>query len=162
MLHQTHHGCLSSENTTFGALWLLEGQGLVVTTIQHGGLILNFHSTNSVYSAGAGTVKQVFEGCGPATGSGYCNGGAGNWISVDHGDHWARYIHLAYVNATLNVGDWVEIGDLIGYAGCSGCTYTGTHLHYDETLPQSLPVSRIYFGKILPAMAPHKSLTQII
>ena len=101
-----------------------------------------------VYSAGSGTVKQVFDGCGAATGSGYCNGGAGNWISVDHGDHWARYIHLASLNENLEVGDWVEIGDLIGYAGCSGCLYSATHLHYDETLPQNLPVSRIYFGKI--------------
>ena len=54
----------------------------------------NHHSTwgidfelpfnHPVYSAGAGTVKQLFGGCGPATGSGYCNGGAGNWITVDH------------------------------------------------------------------------------
>ena len=60
VLHQTHHGCLSSENTTSGALWLLEGQGLVVTTIQHGGLFW-FPFNHPVYSAGAGTVKQVFE-----------------------------------------------------------------------------------------------------
>ena len=101
-----------------------------------------------IYSAGAGTIKQIYDGCGPSTGSGYCNGGAGNWVSVDHGDHWARYIHLAYIGSNLNVGDWVEIGDLIGYAGCSSCIYANTHLHYDETQPQSLPVSRMYFGSI--------------
>ena len=152
---------LADPGVTTDASWMpFIGEYDIWCTLATGGTgsCGNHHSTwgidfelpfnHPVYSAGAGTVKQVFEGCGPATGSGYCNGGAGNWISVDHGDHWARYIHLAYVNATLNVGDWVEIGDLIGYAGCSGCTYTGTHLHYDETLPQSLPVSRIYFGKI--------------
>ena len=101
-----------------------------------------------IYSAGAGTIKQMYDGCGPSAGSGYCNGGAGNWVSVDHGDHWARYIHLAYIQSNLNVGDWVEIGDLIGYAGCSSCFYSNPHLHYDETQPQSLPVSRIHFGSI--------------
>ena len=152
---------LADPGVTTDASWMpFIGEYDIWCTLATGGTgsCGNHHSTwgidfelpfnHPVYSAGAGTVKQVFEGCGPATGSGYCNGGAGNWISVDHGDHWARYIHLAYVNATLNVGDWVEIGDLIGYAGCAGCTYTGTHLHYYETLPQSLPVSRIYFGKI--------------
>ncbi len=101
-----------------------------------------------IYSAGAGMIKQMYDGCSPSTGSGYCNGGAGNWVSVDHGDHWARYIHLAYIESNLNVGDWVEIGDLIGYAGCSSCIYSNPHLHYDETQPQSLPVSRIHFGSI--------------
>ncbi len=118
----------------------------------------NHHSTwgidfelpfnHPAYSAGAGTVKQIYDGCGPSAGSGYCNGGAGNWISIDHGSHWARYIHLAYINSTLEVGDWVEIGDLVGYAGCSGCVYSDSHLHYDETLPQNLPVSRVNFGQI--------------
>ena len=152
---------LADSGVTSDASWMpFKGEYIMWCTLKTGGsgpcgyhhgtwgIDFELPFNHPVYSAGAGTVKQVFDGCPPATGSGYCNGGAGNWISVDHGDHWARYIHLASLNESLEVGDWVEIGDLIGYAGCSGCMYSATHLHYDETLPQNLPVSRIYFGQI--------------
>ena len=46
----------------------------------------------------------------------------------------------------IGVGDWIEAGQLVGYAGLSGTTSTASHLHYDETSPQNLPVNRIFFG----------------
>jgi hypothetical protein len=89
-------------------------------------------------------LKQLYGGCSPFGGS--CNSGAGNWLSIDHGDHWSRYIHLSSFATGIAVGDWIEAGQLVGYAGLSGTTSTASHLHYDETSPQNLPVNRIFFG----------------
>ena len=55
-------------------------------------------------------------------------------------------MHLSSFAAGIAVGDWIEAGQLVGYAGLSGTTTTASHLHYDETSPQSLPVNRIFFG----------------
>ena len=100
-----------------------------------------------IYATGSGHLQQLYGGCSPYGGS--CNSGAGNWLSINHGDHWSRYIHLSSFAAGLNVGDWVEAGQLVGYAGLSGTTSTASHLHYDETSPQNLPVNRIFFGPFL-------------
>ena len=97
-----------------------------------------------IYATGSGHIKQLYGGCSPYGGS--CNSGAGNWLSIDHGDHWSRYIHLSSFAAGIGVGDWIEAGQLVGYAGLSGTTSTASHLHYDETSPQNLPVNRIFFG----------------
>jgi len=100
-----------------------------------------------IYATGSGHLKQLYGGCSPYGGS--CNSGAGNWLSIDHGDHWSRYIHLSSFASGLTVGDWIEAGDLVGYAGISGTNSTASHLHYDETSPQNLPVNRIFFGPFL-------------
>lgn len=102
-----------------------------------------------LYAAGPGTVVQYFDGCRPRGGDGGCNARAGNWISIDHGDHWSRYMHMASIAPGIEVGSVVEGGQLVGYSGASGTNDRGVHLHYDETPAQNLPVQRIFFGPML-------------
>ncbi|MDZ4132421.1 MAG: M23 family metallopeptidase, partial [Dethiobacteria bacterium] len=65
---------------------------------------------------------------GEVTFTGY-RGSYGNIIMIDHGYGFETlYAHLA--GFTVNTGDLVARGDLIGYMGTSGRT-TGTHLHYE-------------------------------
>ena len=109
-----------------------------------------------IYAAGPGTVVQYFDGCRPRGGDGGCNSRAGNWISIDHGDHWSRYIHLASIAPGIEVGTVVRGGELVGYSGASGTSDRGVHLHYDETPAQNLPVRRIFFGPMLACHGDHR------
>lgn len=70
-----------------------------------------------------------------ATASGYIstasygwNGGYGNEVVINHGDHSTRYAHLS--SLTVGTGEYVEQGQIVGYVGMTGRT-TGPHLHYE-------------------------------
>lgn len=55
----------------------------------------------------------------------------GRQVWIDHGGGVVtRYAHLSVV-APLTRGDWVEPGQLIGYAGQSGFPEGGPHLHFE-------------------------------
>lgn len=127
-------------------IWCTLAIGTGPCATHHGTWGVDFDTPVNVpiYATGSGHLKQLYGGCSMHGGS--CNSGAGNWLSIDHGDHWSRYIHLSSFAAGIAVGDWIEAGQLVGYAGLSGTTSTASHLHYDETSPQSLPVNRIFFG----------------
>jgi murein DD-endopeptidase MepM/ murein hydrolase activator NlpD len=57
------------------------------------------------------------------------NGGYGRMVEIDHGDGFTtRYAHLSKV--LVNVGDKVDVGDIVGKVGSSGRS-TGPHLHYE-------------------------------
>ncbi|HHZ08349.1 MAG TPA: M23 family metallopeptidase [Rhizobiales bacterium] len=57
------------------------------------------------------------------------NGGYGRMVEIDHGDGFTtRYAHLSKV--LVNVGDEVDVGDIVGRIGSSGRS-TGPHLHYE-------------------------------
>ncbi|MFN3218216.1 MAG: peptidoglycan DD-metalloendopeptidase family protein [Acidimicrobiales bacterium] len=116
----------------------------------HNGWAIDIDVTfgDPLYATGPGTIVQLFEGC-RARGGDHCNDRIGNGLSIDHGDHWSRYIHLARLAPGLEEGDRIEGGQLVGYSGASGTMDGGVHLHYDETLPQPLPVRRIFFGPML-------------
>jgi len=130
-------------------IWCTLATGTGACSTHHGTWGVDFDTpmNTPIYASGSGHLQQLYGGCSPYGGS--CNSGAGNWLSIDHGDHWSRYIHLSSFAAGLSVGDWIEAGDLVGYAGLSGTTSTAAHLHYDETSPQNLPVNRIFFGPFL-------------
>ena len=127
-------------------VWCTLAIGTGPCATHHGTWGIDFDTPINVpiYATGSGHLKQLYGGCSPFGGS--CNSGAGNWLSIDHGDHWSRYIHLSSFASGIAVGDWIEAGQLVGYAGLSGTTSTASHLHYDETSPQNLPVNRIFFG----------------
>ena len=127
-------------------VWCTLATGTGPCATHHGTWGIDFDTPINVpiYATGSGHLKQLYGGCSMFGGS--CNSGAGNWLSIDHGDHWSRYIHLSSFAAGISVGDWIEAGQLVGYAGLSGTTSTASHLHYDETSPQNLPVNRIFFG----------------
>ncbi len=80
----------------------------------------------NVLAARAGVVKQVKEDS-PDTGLGY---GEHNYVFVEHEDGTlAFYAHLMMDGVAVDVGDEVQAGDFIGYAGNSGLT-GGPHLHF--------------------------------
>lgn len=56
------------------------------------------------------------------------NGGYGLTVRIDHGGGISTdYCHLSEFN--VQVGDWVEAGQIIAYSGNSGVS-TGPHLHF--------------------------------
>ena len=130
-------------------IWCTLAIGTGPCATHHGTWGIDFDTpiNTPIYASGSGHIKQLYGGCSPYGGS--CNSGAGNWLSIDHGDHWSRYMHLSSFATGLSTGDWIEAGQLVGYAGLSGTTSTASHLHYDETSPQNLPVNRIFFGPFL-------------
>lgn len=72
-----------------------------------------------VLASAAGTAYQRYE-----------DGGAGNYIVIDHGDGWTTYyFHLA----AFSVGDgqYVEQGQQIGTTGSTGNS-SGPHIHYEQ------------------------------
>lgn len=76
---------------------------------------------------------------GTVTASGWLSGyeGYGNVVMVDAGRGYSvLYAHLS--EAHVVPGQWVDEGDPIGLAGCTG-SCTGTHLHF-ELREQDVPV----------------------
>ncbi len=59
----------------------------------------------------------------------------GNQITIAHQDGTlSRYLHLRPQGALVELGQWVESGDLIGFSGNVGYT-NGPHLHFDVSRP---------------------------
>ena len=55
--------------------------------------------------------------------------GCGNYVTIDHENGiTSTYCHLSPNTITVVKGDYVSQGDILGYAGTSGCS-TGYHLH---------------------------------
>ena len=77
---------------------------------------------------------------GKVTFSGW-KGGYGRAITINHGIYRTLYAHLQ--RAKIRTGDFVEKGQMIGYAGASGKT-TGPHLHY-EVLKNGLHIDPMVF-----------------
>ena len=60
----------------------------------------------------------------------YEEGGAGNYIAIDHWGGWTTYyFHLQAFS--VDDGEWVEQGDEIGLVGSTGAS-SGPHLHFEE------------------------------
>jgi murein DD-endopeptidase MepM/ murein hydrolase activator NlpD len=79
-----------------------------------------------VLAARAGVVRDIKENS-PDTGLGY---GQHNYVFIEHADGTvAFYAHLMLDGAEVAVGDEVDAGDLIAYAGNSGLT-GHPHLHF--------------------------------
>lgn len=84
----------------------------------HNGIDLAAYLGNPVYATRSGTV----------TTADYQEYGAGNYVSINHGDGFASiYMHLdSYV---VYPGQYVSAGEVIGYVGTSGLS-EGPHLHF--------------------------------
>ncbi|MBR3952787.1 MAG: InlB B-repeat-containing protein [Oscillospiraceae bacterium] len=108
------------------------------------------YSETDIYAAKAGTVYKVYSGCTNFSGygsgitcqarglcnpnagyyEGYCNGGVGNGIIINHGGGvMSEYAHMSSVTAGLYEGVYVGKGQLLGYMGSYGMS-TGPHLHF--------------------------------
>lgn len=75
-----------------------------------------------------------------------------NHVIIAHQDGtMSRYLHLRKNGAAVDLGDWVETGDLIGYSGNVGYS-NGPHLHFDVVRPgtdlvtQTIPFELLYEG----------------
>ncbi len=69
-------------------------------------------------------------------------------VYIDHGNGWfTRYVHMQGV--TVETGDHVDMGDVIGYSGKTGAS--GAHLHFELKYGTSLhspsvPISELFDG----------------
>ncbi len=84
----------------------------------HNGVDLNAYRGQPIYAARSGRVSITS----------FQENGAGNYVSINHGDGFSSvYMHMEYY--IVSVGQYVNAGQIIGYAGDSGLT-TGVHLHF--------------------------------
>lgn len=84
----------------------------------HYGVDLSAPTGTPIYASRSGEV----------TVADYQEGGAGNYVSINHGDGYASiYMHMTHY--VVAVGEQVTAGQLIGYCGATGGA-TGPHLHF--------------------------------
>ena len=84
----------------------------------HNGVDLSCAQGTPIYAAKSGTV----------TTASYQAGGAGYYVSINHGDGFASvYMHMTHY--TVSAGQYVTQGQVIGYVGSTGGS-TGPHLHF--------------------------------
>ncbi|MWV26513.1 peptidoglycan DD-metalloendopeptidase family protein [Erythrobacter sp. GH3-10] len=96
---------------------------------QHNGVDLAAPRGTPVYATADGMVEMA-----------QYYGSYGNYVQIGHGgDVETRYAHLS--SYTVQDGEQVRKGDLIGYVGSTGRS-TGPHLHY-EVRVSSEPVNPI-------------------
>lgn len=82
-------------------------------------------SGDAIYACYDGTVVEAYN-------NGQWNGGAGNYVTIYHGDGlYTRYLHLSGV--FVSPQQTVSKGDTIGVMGTTGDS-SGVHLHFDVRL----------------------------
>lgn len=122
---------LRGENPPSNATWLEPVSGYTISSpfgkrkaptagasTYHQGIDMACPSGTPIYATRSGTV----------TVASYQAGGAGYYVSINHGDGFASiYMHMTrYV---VSKGQSVTQGQLIGYVGSTGVS-TGPHLHF--------------------------------
>lgn len=55
---------------------------------------------------------------------------AGEYVELNHGSCYTRYLHMKKGSRTVKVGQAVKKGQILGYMGATG-NVTGAHLHFD-------------------------------
>ncbi len=84
----------------------------------HNGVDMACASGTPIYASKSGRV----------TVASYQAGGAGNYVSINHGDGFSSiYMHMTHY--IVSVGQYVNAGQVIGYVGSTGIS-TGPHLHF--------------------------------
>lgn len=83
---------------------------------------------NGVDLTGAQGTPIVATRSGYVTTAAYQAGGAGYYVSINHGDGYGSiYMHMTHY--IVSYGQYVEAGQVIGYMGTTGGS-TGVHLHF--------------------------------
>ena len=122
---------LQGQNPPSNAAWRIPVSGYTLTSPfgmrkhpvlgvnrMHNGIDMACASGTPIYATRAGTV----------TTASYQAGGAGNYVSINHGDGFASiYMHMTHY--VVYAGQSVSQGQLIGYVGSTGIS-TGPHLHF--------------------------------
>lgn len=87
-------------------------------TRMHNGVDMACASGTPIYASKSGKV----------TVASYQAGGAGNYVSINHGDGFSSvYMHMTHY--IVSAGQYVNAGQVIGYVGSTGIS-TGPHLHF--------------------------------
>lgn len=101
----------------------------------HNGIDISNRSKPPVKAVASGTVTRVVTGCGPrSTG---CGSGYGNHVIITHNINGKKvstlYAHLDNGTITVQIGQRVAQGTVIGRMGNSGNVSgpTGIHLHFE-------------------------------
>ena len=97
----------------------------------HGGidLVREGYRLDNITAHSDGTVVQVIKNVNVNTPNEATN--PGNMVRIDHGNGFqTRYLHLAYGSVTVNVGDRVNKGEILGFMGNTGSAF-GAHLHFE-------------------------------
>lgn len=93
----------------------------------HAGIDLSAGKGTPIVAFAGGVVHTVMQGC--VEGNTQCNGGAGNFVVIDHKNgYFTRYLHLDTIN--VKKGQTVKVGQKIGTEGNTGYS-TGAHLHFE-------------------------------
>ena len=122
---------LQGSNPPSDATWLTPVSGYTITSafgmrvhpvygyqLMHNGVDLACPQGTPIYATRAGTV----------TTASYQEGGAGYYVSINHGDGFGSiYMHMTHY--VVSTGQSVSAGQLIGYVGSTGVS-TGPHLHF--------------------------------
>ena len=122
---------LRGQNPPSNATWIEPVSGYTITSAfgyrkaptagastNHQGIDMACPTGTPIYATRSGTVTKAS----------YQAGGAGYYVSINHGDGFGSiYMHMTrYVVST---GQSVSQGQLIGYVGSTGIS-TGSHLHF--------------------------------
>ena len=84
----------------------------------HDGIDLAAPKNTPIYATRAGLVTYA----------GYQEGGAGNYVWINHGDGY-KSIYMHMTRYIVKQGQFVEAGEIVGYVGTTGRS-TGYHLHF--------------------------------
>lgn len=90
-----------------------------------------------IAAAASGSVVYVHDGEPDRCTSGSCGGGSGfgNYVKVQHPDgRFTMYAHMSTWSITVDEGDSVECGTILGLVGSSGNS-TGPHIHFEVRTP---------------------------
>ena len=135
------------KNPPSSATWITPVSGYTVTSpfgmrvhpvykyqLMHNGIDLACPTGTPIYATRAGTVTRAA----------YQAGGAGYYVSLDHGDGFGSiYMHMT--NYVVSAGQKVTAGQLIGYVGSTGVS-TGPHLHFGVSYAGSYVNPMAYIG----------------
>ena len=100
----------------------------------HNGIDMACPRGTPIYATRAGTV----------TTASYQAGGAGYYVSINHGDGFSSiYMHMT--NYVVSSGQSVAAGQLIGYVGSTGVS-TGPHLHFGVSYAGTYVNPMAYIG----------------
>ena len=135
------------KNPPSSATWITPVSGYTITSpfgmrvhpvykyqLMHNGIDLACPTGTPIYATRAGTVTRTA----------YQAGGAGYYVSLDHGDGFGSiYMHMT--NYVVSAGQKVTAGQLIGYVGSTGVS-TGPHLHFGVSYAGSYVNPMAYIG----------------
>ena len=138
---------LQGQNPPSNATWITPVSGYTISSafgmrihpvykyaLMHNGIDMACPRGTPIYATRAGTV----------TTASYQAGGAGYYVSINHGDGFSSiYMHMT--NFVVSSGQSVAAGQLIGYVGSTGVS-TGPHLHFGVSYAGTYVNPMAYIG----------------